>query len=190
MKHVNFKTIICCIWLHSVLIHTAERPFPPQEPTEEKFETKFETQRVQAPEEMIRLVAPLYERRKFLGKVIPFKYAFMGYIKNEGFFDTRRLVGLRQDHFVLFSQAPQPDRCGRDAAAKGEFNMLTIETRMRLEIGGPKVFGIPLYGAVEFDFWGFTFRFLGVMRMRHAFLFPLARKIITSWYLLASNNCP
>lgn len=169
MKHINVKNLL----RHLVFcVGTAVRLQAISDlPVNETPFSQQEAQKVQEPESMLSLVAPSYEHKKFLGLIMPFKFALMGYIKNEGFFDTHRVIGLRQDHFASFPQRQQPDRCGRDSAAKGAFNMLTIETRTRLEIAGPHVFGIPVYSAIEFDFWGFSFKFLGYLRMRHGFIY-------------------
>lgn len=172
MKHANLKTIVVpsvliwCCWMYN-----QQAPVSPQAAATEKSATAQEPQQVMSPEDVLRQVTPLYVRSRIFSQLIPFRCAIMGFIKNEGFFDTRNVYGKSEDQYFAFPQGELLDRCGRDINSKGHFNMLAIESRFRLEIQGPKVFNIPFFGAMEFDFWGFSQEVLGILRLRHAFMF-------------------
>lgn len=167
MKNINAKIIMYAL---AFLVYNAEHAS--QGLFEGSLVEEFEIPAVHNFEEVVKEVTPVYLRAPFSGKKVPFNCAVMGYVKNEAFFDSRRVYGLRQDQYIAFPREPLLDRCGRDINAKGTFNMLAIETRFRLELQGPNIFGVPLFAATEWDFWGFArSEDFGSMRMRHAFLY-------------------
>jgi hypothetical protein len=104
---------------------------------------------------------------------IPFTYDISGYIKNEAFFDSYQVYGLRQDQYLIIPLPPRPDRCGNNINNHGRFNMVEIESRVRGEIAGPYVFGAQTYAVGEIDAWGSSNNDiqLGLLRVRHAFIY-------------------
>lgn len=101
----------------------------------------------------------------------PYSYAFSGYIKNEAFIDSYQVVGERQDQYLFFPSAPRYDRSGSNIQAKGRFDMLEIETRLRGEVTGPYIFGASSHGVFETDAWASSTLQLGLLRIRHAFIY-------------------
>lgn len=101
----------------------------------------------------------------------PYSYAFSGYIKNEAFIDSYQVIGDRQDQYLFFPSAPHYDRGGANINAKGRFDMLAIETRLRGEVTGPYIFGASSHGVCETDAWASSALQLGLMRIRHAFIY-------------------
>lgn len=101
----------------------------------------------------------------------PYSYAFSGYIKNEAFIDSYQVVGERQDQYLFFPSAPHYDRSGSNIQAKGRFDMLEIETRLRGEVTGPYIFGASSHGVFETDAWASSTLQLGLLRIRHAFIY-------------------
>ncbi len=83
-----------------------------------------------------------------------YKFSFSGYLKSEFFWDSWQVRGSEQDQVEFFPEEPIYDRCGHDILHKGRFNGLSIETVLRFEIEGPKVFGARCYGVIEPDFRG------------------------------------
>jgi len=107
-----------------------------------------------------------------------FPITFSGYIKQEAFYDTRQVNGLGNDQFLFFPNKKLLDPVGRDINAKGQGNMVAIETRLRATIDGPKINGANSFGVIELDFFGFNeagfrdidrFEILNLFRMRYAF---------------------
>lgn len=101
----------------------------------------------------------------------PLAFSFSGYIKQDTWFDSYQVDGLRQDQYLLFPDIPLYDQCGRNINKNGRFNMVDIETRARAEIVGPKIFGAYPFGAIEVDFEGGVLDLIGLTRMRHAFIY-------------------
>lgn len=106
-------------------------------------------------------------------KKTPYNYDISGYIKNETFFDSYQVFGLRQDQYLIVPLPPRPDRCCRNINAHGRYNMLAIESRVRGEIAGPYVFGAQTYGVGEVDAWASSNNDtqMGLLRIRHAFIY-------------------
>jgi len=107
-----------------------------------------------------------------------FPITFSGYIKHEAFYDTRQVNGLGNDQVLFFPSEKLLDPIGRDINAKGQGDMVAIETRLRATIDGPKINGAQSFGVIESDFFGFNeagfqdidrFEILNLFRMRHAF---------------------
>ena len=116
---------------------------------------------------ILPLLTPL---RKSAGK-FPFKYALSGYVKHEAFYDSVQVESENQDHLLFFPLQPVDDRCGRDILDKGHFNMLSIETRLRFELAGPRIFNANTYAAVEVDMWSECTLQIGLVRERNAFMY-------------------
>ena len=101
----------------------------------------------------------------------PLAYSFSGYLKQDNWFDSYQVDGMRQDQYLLFPDIPIFDQCGRNINKKGRFNMVDIETRVRAEVVAPKIFGAYPFGAIEGDFEGDSIAVIGLFRLRHAFIY-------------------
>lgn len=99
-----------------------------------------------------------------------FTVLFSGYIKPEFFWDSRQVIGGRDDQTLIFPEPKTWDRCCRDINAAPAYNMLAIESRVRSEILGPKVLEAKGKGLIEADFYGISKTTLNIVRMRHAYL--------------------
>ena len=108
-----------------------------------------------------------------------FPVVFSGYIKYEAFYDTRQVNGLGNDQFLFFPNKKILDPIGKDINAKGQGDMVAIETRLRATVEGPKINGANSFGVIESDFFGFNeagfrdidqFEILNLFRMRYAFV--------------------
>ncbi len=104
--------------------------------------------------------------------VLPYPIKISGYIKHESYWDTRQVIGVGDDQDLLYPEPKKCDPLGRDINAKGQFNMVPIQTRFRGEMEGPKIRKATSLGVVEADFFGkriITTESLNLFRMRHAF---------------------
>ncbi len=100
----------------------------------------------------------------------PFPITVSGYIKHESFWDTRQVVGSGDDQDLLYPEKKNLDPNCADINAKGQYDMVAIQTRMRFEIQGPQIKNAQSHGVIEYDFFGKA-DILNIMRMRHAHLF-------------------
>ncbi len=99
-----------------------------------------------------------------------FPIKLTGYIKHENYWDSRQVVGLRDDQFLI---VPEKQKCashgGGDINARGQFQMIPIQTRLRGEMNGPKIKKASSLGVIEGDFFGRA-DIIEIYRMRHAFM--------------------
>ena len=113
-------------------------------------------------------------------KVSDFKIVVNGYIKYEAYWDTRQVIGARADQLLAFPEPKKLDVNGKDINAKGQFQTVPIETRMRTTIYGPDVKNAKSRGVIEADFFGRfseldltggggTVEIVNIFRLRHAF---------------------
>lgn len=91
-----------------------------------------------------------------------------GYIKHDSFWDTRQVVGARDDQVLLFPAMKMLDADYEDTNAKGQFDMSPIQTRMRFTIDGPDIKHAQSQAVIEYDFFGKA-NIANLVRMRHAY---------------------
>lgn len=132
--------------------------------------------------EFPELTPPMLENiRRYLKIHKTFPVVFTGYIKYAAYYDTRQVLGLRDDYVLFAPDRKILDPTGKDINAKGQGDMSDIESRLRATIKGPKVGNAALFGVIEADFLGFTAsnlrniygatpEFLNIFRLRHAFM--------------------
>ncbi len=92
-----------------------------------------------------------------------------GYVKHESFADSRQVVGFQDDQVLLYPEKKLLDSYCQDINARGQFDMVAIQTRLRLEADGPKIGGAKSCATIEADFYGKA-GISNIVRMRHAFL--------------------
>jgi hypothetical protein len=98
---------------------------------------------------------------------------FSGFVKTDIFFDSRQTVNIREGHFLLYPENISLDANNRDINAKSNFNILSIQSRLKGTITGPEAFGAKTSGVLEADFFGnenSSFSDLNGFRLRHAYL--------------------
>ena len=103
-------------------------------------------------------------------------FQLTGYIKHETFWDSRQVVGIGEDQVMLFPEPKVCDDLGNDINNTGQFNSVPIETRLGVEINGPRIKNFNTLGYIEGDFFGTLFpqtfldlELTNIFRMRHAF---------------------
>jgi len=99
-----------------------------------------------------------------------FGIKFSGFVKTDIFWDTRQTVSAREGHFLLYPMNEDLDADGNDINAKANFNMLSIQTRLRGTITGPDAFGAKTSGVIEGAFFGHSNGDINGFRLRHAFV--------------------
>ncbi len=102
-----------------------------------------------------------------INSLLPIRFG--GYINYEAYWDTRQVVGTDEDEFLLFPEPELLDANCDDINAKGQFTSVAIQSRMRLEIDGPKIKHARSKGVIEYDFIGQQ-EITNILRMRHAYI--------------------
>lgn len=75
----------------------------------------------------------------FAAQQSPFKIKFTGSVRYDAFWDTRQIVGFRQDVSFLLPNPSLFDSCNRDIYGAPQFHMLAIRTNFGWEIDGPPI---------------------------------------------------
>ncbi|RLD43184.1 MAG: hypothetical protein DRI86_10425 [Bacteroidetes bacterium] len=121
---------------------------------------------------LLLLIVPLFVfgQKKEEKKAKLLTYKFSGFVKNDIFFDSRQTVAAREGHFLLYPKSESLDPVGEDINAQPNFNMLSIQTRLRLLVTGPDVLGAKTSAFVEGAFFGSISTDANEFRLRHAFV--------------------
>ncbi|MCK4569114.1 MAG: hypothetical protein KAT76_02415 [Bacteroidales bacterium] len=99
-----------------------------------------------------------------------FGIKFSGFVKTDIYWDSRQTIAAREGHFLLYPANERLDADGNDINAKANFNMLSIQTRLRGTITGPDALGAKTSGVIEGAFFGHTSGDINGFRLRHAFV--------------------
>lgn len=99
-----------------------------------------------------------------------FGIKFSGFVKTDVFWDSRQTVSVREGHFNLYPKNKLPDLDGKDINARSNFNMLSIQTRLKGTITGPDALGAKTSGVIEGAFFGHSDGDINGFRLRHAFV--------------------
>lgn len=123
----------------------------------------------------------------------PTVITWSGYVKAEYFYDSRQTVNAREGDLVFVPATIKKDANGVDLNANPDFNILAIQSRLRLGITGPEFYGMKTTGAIEGEFLGVTNGDVNGFRLRHAFLqLTDAKKQITmgqTWHPFFVTDC-
>ncbi|MCP4552888.1 MAG: hypothetical protein GY834_12795 [Bacteroidetes bacterium] len=99
-----------------------------------------------------------------------FGIKFSGFVKNDIYFDSRQNVAVRDGHFYLYPLDKSLEQGSEfDINSKSNFNMLSIQTRLKGSITGPDAFGAKTSAVIEGAFFGHTATDINGFRLRHAF---------------------
>jgi len=105
-----------------------------------------------------------------LSQTDDFKVSFSGFVKTDMFYDTRQMVSLREGHISIFPFRPNLDVNGDDINERGNFNILSVQSRQILKIEGPGLFGGKTSGNIETEFLGTADGDINSLRLRHAYV--------------------
>jgi len=93
-----------------------------------------------------------------------------GFIKNDMFLDSRKTISAREGHFLLFPAPISLDPDGNDINAGANFNFLSIQSRVNVNIAGAKLLNAAVSAKIEGDFFGQANPNVNLFRLRHAFI--------------------
>lgn len=102
-----------------------------------------------------------------------FGITLSGFVKTDIFYDSRQTVSIREGHFLLYPDNVSLDAGKNDINAKRSFNILSIQSRLKVAFTGPELIGAKPSGVLEGDFFGnenSNFSDLNGFRLRHAFV--------------------
>ncbi|HSV87866.1 MAG TPA: hypothetical protein VLH61_04430 [Bacteroidales bacterium] len=94
---------------------------------------------------------------------------FTGFVRSDYWFDSRKILSIREDIFLLIPAPIQPDITGYDLNATPSFNYSAIFSRLTGIITGPEAFGAKTSGVLDADFSGVSNADVNGFRLRHAF---------------------
>lgn len=97
------------------------------------------------------------------------KVSINGFVKNDMFWDTRQTVSAREGHFLLFPKPISLDADGNDINEGLNFNFLSLQSRVSINIKGTKAFGADVSGKIEGDFFAQANDNINLFRLRHAY---------------------
>ena len=91
-----------------------------------------------------------------------------GFIKFDGYYDTRQVVSAREGHFLLYPDSVSKNAQGDDVNAVNNINMVNFQSRVRIKINAPEALGAKVSGLLEADFFGASGGNEDELRLRHA----------------------
>ncbi|MCX6270175.1 MAG: hypothetical protein NTU44_02975 [Bacteroidetes bacterium] len=99
-----------------------------------------------------------------------FGIRFSGFVRTDLLYDTRENVNLREGHFLLYPENRLKDQNGKDINAVSNFNLLSINSRLKGVITGPDAWGAKTTGLIEGEFFGVSDADINGFRLRHAYV--------------------
>ncbi|NQT96507.1 MAG: hypothetical protein HQ562_02075 [Candidatus Marinimicrobia bacterium] len=93
-----------------------------------------------------------------------------GFIKFDGFYDSRQVTAAREGHFLLYPKAVSKNAQGDDVNDVNNINMVNFQTRVRINITAPEALGAKVTGLIEGDFFGASGGNEDELRLRHAII--------------------
>lgn len=122
-----------------------------------------------------------------------FGIQFTGFVRTDVFYDTRENVSLREGHFLLFPENEMKDLSGKDINKQLNFNILSINSRLKGMITGPDALGAKTSGMMEAEFFGMSESDVNGFRLRHAFLkmqWPKTELLVGQfWHPMFHTEC-
>ncbi len=122
-----------------------------------------------------------------------FSVKFSGFVKTDIFWDSRQTASVREGHFLHYPKNEELDVNGEDINDKSNFDMLSIQTRLRASAIGPDVLGAKTSAFVEGAFFGAINSDVNTFRLRHAFVklaWPKTQLLVGQfWHPLFNTKC-
>lgn len=123
----------------------------------------------------------------------PVTVQFTGFIKNDFYWDTRQVLALRQNQFLLYPLNEKLDKNGVDVNEHTSFHFVAIQTRLAAKITGPDALGAKTSGYIEGEFFGMSETDINGFRLRHAFIkLDWAKSMLMLgqyWHPMFNVNC-
>jgi len=99
------------------------------------------------------------------------RIAFKGYIVTDMWWDTRQVIGSREDHALFYPDRKLFDVDGQDINDKAKFHIVPFQTRLRAELTGVNALDADITGIIEGDFRGRDDFTVNLFWMRHAYVY-------------------
>jgi len=93
-----------------------------------------------------------------------------GFVSTQLFADSRQIIEAREHMLSLYPKKRVFDADGNDMNASGDFNQLSMTSRLRLTMQGPKVLGAKPFAVIEGDFTGASNFENNSFRLREAYI--------------------
>lgn len=94
---------------------------------------------------------------------------FSGFIKNDIWYDSRKVKGSREDLFLFYPENKMLDYNGKDLNAHPQFHILGITSRLTAKITAANILKAKSTSIIEADFSGVSNFDINGFRLRHAF---------------------
>jgi len=98
----------------------------------------------------------------------PVKLKFSGFVRNDFYFNSRQNMEAIDGTFQYFPKPIDNDILGNDKNAVPQSEMLSVASRLILDVYGSPIFGAKSSAKIEGDFAGFSTSYY-VFRIRHAY---------------------
>ncbi len=98
------------------------------------------------------------------------KVNFYGFIRSDVFYDTRQNIGSGENIVPLYPRDRLLDVNGEDINASPKFHMLSVLSRVGINVKGPDVLGAKTNGILEAEFFGASEAGINELRLRHAYV--------------------
>jgi hypothetical protein len=93
-----------------------------------------------------------------------------GYVRSETFYDTYLSTETRDGELYYYPKRKDLDKSGTDKNAISQFEMLGLQSRVKVGITGGSAMGAKLSGMIETDFNGSSDAYKFNLRLRHAII--------------------
>ena len=97
------------------------------------------------------------------------KYELYGFIRNDFYFNSRQNVEVIDGIFHMFPKPNVPDANGKDINNVAQAEMITVASRLGLNVNGPELFNAKSTAKIEFDFCGTGSTYF-LIRLRQAYM--------------------
>ncbi|MBW6480001.1 MAG: hypothetical protein K0B37_11275 [Bacteroidales bacterium] len=118
---------------------------------------------------LLILIILLWKSSAFGGEN-PVQIKPYGYISYEIIYDTYRSLDTRDGELYLFPKKPEFDINGNDINKRSKLNMLSVQSRLGMDVRGPDAMGARTSGKIEADFFGTRQDLVRMFRLRQAFI--------------------
>ena len=120
---------------------------------------------------VLMMAFPVFVNAQEKKEEAKFGISFSGFVKTDLYYDSRQIVSIREDYFLLYPENQKLDLNGKDINAKGHSGILSIQSRLTGKITGPDVLKAKTSALLEADFFGnenLNFADVNGFRLRHA----------------------
>ena len=96
-------------------------------------------------------------------------YKLYGFVRNDFYYNSRQNVEALDGLFNIFPKPKETDTYGDDKNGVHSAEMLSVSSRLGIDLSGTQVFGAKTSAKIECDFAGFSTNYY-VIRIRQAYI--------------------